>query len=462
MSALAWRHELRLMQRERATLVLLVLWLLALPYALSTGWQLASQTRAQTQAFETAASARIDQQRAAARDAAAGRAPQNPFAGAPSSVRAPAVLPVSPAAFLAVGEMDLRPHTATVSLFTGGSASTKNHELQSSATLAQGRFDLSFAVVTLMPLLLIALTHALLAQDRERQRLAPLAAQGSVAGLAVRRLLLRAAVVVLPLVAVTGVATWFAAAPGAASAWLAWIAAAVAYSLFWTGICAWVAVRAQRVDPAAGNLAAAWLGILVFLPALMAAALQSLAPPPSPLHAVSAARAAEVQAERERERILGAYVSDHPELKVSTAQDGMAWTRRYYTQLQFIARQLEPVHAADQAMRERARALQARWAWLSPAGLAEHALERAAGTDAHHYDDWLLQVQAFKPRWDASLVAPLMQGRSLGAADFDTLPQFSYRAAAAAAPFGAVSWLVAWGAGLAWLAFRPLRRAALR
>lgn len=149
-----WNHEWRLLRRDRAAAVVLLLWCVALLYALHTGWQQRARVQAEVDDFQRAALARIESQRERAAKAEAG-GPVDRYAAFPSSLRAPAVLPPGPLAFLTVGEMDLRPHTATVSLFSSEAAFTKNQELQSPATLAAGRFDLGFVVVVLLPLVLI-------------------------------------------------------------------------------------------------------------------------------------------------------------------------------------------------------------------------------------------------------------------------------------------------------------------
>lgn len=404
---------------------MLLLWCAALLYALHTGWQQRAQVQAEVDAFQHSALARIESQRQAAAKAEAG-GPTDRYTAFPSRIRAPAVLPPGQLAFLALGELDLMPHTATVSLFSTEAGFTKNQELQSPATLAAGRFDLAFVVVVLLPLVLIALGHTQLAEDRERQRLPLLAAQGELTALLRRRLALRGFAVAFPLVLITGAAAWASAGIQGMPDWLAWTAAALAWGVLWLVLCAVVAGRAHHAGAAAATLVACWLGVVMLLPAALDALLQSMAPPPSPLRAVTATRVAEVEADRQRERILGQYVSDHPELSVSTAQDDLAWTRRYYTQLQYVQAMLAPMRNEAEQAHQRHRVLRDALVWLSPAQVLERSLTRSAGTDASRYRDFKLQLRAFKQSWDKPLLAPLLQGHSLKADDFSRLPRFRF------------------------------------
>jgi ABC-2 type transport system permease protein len=437
------RHELRLLWRDSAALVVWLMWCAALLYALATGWQVAERTRADVQAFEAAAQARIQAQQAKVAEAEGTGTVTDRFAGFPSTIRAPAVLPVSPVAFLSVGEMDLQPHTATVSLFTPAGAAAKGQELQSPVTLATGRFDLSYVVVVLMPLVLLALCHNQLAEDREQRRLPMLAAQGGLHRLLWRRLALRGAVVVLPLIIFSGAAAvWQGGGLTAVPAWAAWVAPALAWGLFWLALCGLVGRRAAHGGTAAAMLVSVWLLLVLLLPAALGALVQTVAPVPSPLLAATALRTAEVQAERDRERILGRYISDHPEMKVSTAQDDVAWTRSYYAQMQFVERALQPLRDEARAAAQAHASLRAALAWVSPAQMVEQALQRAAGTDAGRYEAFSVQRARFKQDWDAPLVAPLLAGQTLTVADLDSLPSFTFREAQDSGSWWATAYLI--------------------
>jgi ABC-2 type transport system permease protein len=422
------RNELRLLWRDRAAQMVCVMWCAALLYALTTGWQVAERTRMDVQAFAKAALDRTNAQKAKVAEAERTGKVSDRFAGFPSTIRAAAVLPVSPLAYLTVGEMDLLPHTATVSLFTPAGASAKGQELQSPVTLATGRFDLGYAVVVLMPLVLLALCHSQLAEDSEQRRLPMLAAQGSLSRLLGVRLALRGAVVTLPLLVITGASSvWQGGGLAAVPSWLGWIALALAWALFWLALCGIVGRRITHSGTAAALLVSGWLLLVLLLPAALGALVQTVAPPPSPLLAATALRTAEVEAERDRERILGRYVSDHPEMKISTVADDLAWTRSYYAQMQFVERKLQPLRERSAADSRAHARLQSAMLWLSPSQILERGLQHSVGTDARRYEAFSSQRAQFKQAWDTPLVAPLLAGQTIPAAGFESLPRFAFK-----------------------------------
>jgi len=206
--------------------------------------------------------------------------------------------------------------------------------------------------------------------------------------------------------------------------------------------------RMAHTGTAAAVLVSCWLLLVLLLPAALGALVQTVSPPPSPLLATTALRTAEVQAERDRERILGRYISDHPELKISTVQDDVAWTRNYYAQMQFVEGQLQPVRTQAAVATQAHRAWKSALVWASPAQVVELALQRAAGTDAARYEAFAAQRAEFKKTWDAPLVAPLLAGQTVSAADFKTLPRFVFSEPAAAVGVAAAAYLLMLAAAL--------------
>jgi ABC-2 type transport system permease protein len=228
------------------------------------------------------------------------------------------------------------------------------------------------------------------------------------------------------LAVVTGAVAWASGGAAALPGWLGWLAPALAWALLWLALCAAVGARARHSGSAAALLVSCWLVLVLLLPSLLNAVVQSFAPPPSALKATMVTRNAEVEADRQRERILGKYVSDRPELNVNTVQDELAWARGYYMQQQFIEQSLAPLRAETRRLRERQVAVRQALSWASPAQLLERALSQSAGTEAERYDVFADQVRAFKRAWDVPLAAPLVQGKSVRRADLAISPHFSF------------------------------------
>jgi len=109
----------------------------------------------------------------------AGGQPSSPFAdprsprvlGGPSGSHT-AVLAPGPLTALAIGQSDLLPYYHDVNIYTNESSFHQNGEVENPLNLMVGRFDLAFAVVYLLPLLILALSFNVLSEEREQGTLA--------------------------------------------------------------------------------------------------------------------------------------------------------------------------------------------------------------------------------------------------------------------------------------------------
>jgi ABC-2 type transport system permease protein len=291
-----------------------------------------------------------------------------------------AILPATPLAALTAGQSDLLPSVlplapSSLPSLAGGSEPENPHRL------LIGRFDAAFAVVFLVPLIIMALTYALLAGERERGTLAlllaqPLTLRSLFAGKVVPRLLL-----VLGLLGLLAALFVLSFAGGAGSRLALWLAVALAYTAFWFALSAAITVRSGSSAKHAVTLAAAWLALTMLLPAAINLVVKTLVPMPSRIELILALREATDAANAERSKLLGAYYEDHPELAAAKG-DGAAddFAALQLATGQNVERGLAPVLARYQDQLVRQQALVDKLQFLSPALLAETAFAESAGT----------------------------------------------------------------------------------
>jgi ABC-2 type transport system permease protein len=428
-----WRFELRLLLRDRAAQVVLIGWIVLLAYAGHSGWSALQTLRAdQTSFLETAASEHAaERERMAAVEA--GEAPADPYVGFPSILRSPVVMPVPALAALDLGVLDRANLTLRVSLFSGPQQSAKGRELQSPLLLAAGRFDLGFVAIVLLPLALLALLFGQPGDDRGAGRLPLLAAQNAPATIYLQRYGVRLLALLLPLILISAATVIAAGGISALTGWSLWLAPLLGWALLWSGACALVGSRSASSATALAWLITLWVTLLWLLPAAVDTLATRLAPTPSALSLLGAERTAAQEAQRQREELFGAYVSDHPELSVKTTQDALAWTRSYYVQQRYIAEAMAVPRAAADAQHAEQRRLRSRLVWLSPAQALTAASEHSAGADLASLAQFLAEAESHKEAWDEALFRPLLAGRSLSTAELDRLPQFVAPAAEARA-----------------------------
>jgi ABC-2 type transport system permease protein len=322
---------------------------------------------------------------------------------------------------LAMGDAALRPSTASISTASRADTLFKNVETTSPLSASLGALDLTWIAVVLLPLLLIALSHDLLAAERDTARLGLLRVQASdLRRLVWRRLALRLA---LPAALVSGgviAAVGLGTPPGVGGTW--WLIA-VLYLFLWALVGALVSVRARTAQGAAATLLLLWLGFVVVLPASLALAIERLSPAPSRIAQVVAMREVQLSLQPRTAELLDRYLHDHPEL-AGASRSGFA--RAFFVAQRETEAQLAPVLAGYGEMRRQQVSWGARLSWLSPPMLAHGALTHVAGTDGARHEAFVRQATDFAAAWRDLLRERLFMDRMLTPEELAALPRFRF------------------------------------
>jgi ABC-2 type transport system permease protein len=374
-------------------------------------------------------------QRRAAGDTTASVAPIGAL-GAAGAVRY-AILPPASLAPLAVGSSDLFPYYTKVSLRSKQSFIV-NDEIENPHNLLAGRFDLAFAIVFVLPLLIMALTYNLVSSEREQGTMALILSQPVMAR---RVLLLKLAVRVgfalgLTLLLTLGVvlaADVPFSAPDTLSKLLLWLAVVVVYSAFW--IAAAIAVNALGRSSATNALAllGAWLTVVVVVPSLVAAFVTTFYPAPSRIALTTELRRVSDQAAAQGDTAVSQFLADHPEMaQLGALSSRNAWGRTIALQ-ERTEDAMRPTYAAFDAAQEAQRAAADRLRILSPAILVQDALHDIAGRSATRYRHYAAQVDSFHQSWQQYFFRRVFAEATMTPADFEALPRFAYQEESVAA-----------------------------
>ena len=458
-----WRTMLwdwRLLFRQRIGPVAVALTLALSLLAAWNGLQFAGQWRAQADA---AASAATEARTRLLADIAAG----DSWAALPFSAEGAIVLPPALLADVASGRGDLDPRAATATTFKKQHELFRHYEIDSPLALALGRFDLAFVVQTLLPLLVIALGYGLFAEERERGLDRVLAVQQvPPRRLLAARLLARSALVVVPLLAV-GLLSQALGAQAVDSPQrtlrLAWaLALVLGYVAFWWALAAWIGTWRLREGQTLLALLAAWVLLVLALPALAGLASRELHPPPSRFELIAAARSQEIAGSRRSEALLGEYAHDHPDLDPAAGADLPGWARGVFLTSRMVDGAVAPVANRFDAALAAQRALVERWQFATPALMLQRGLVAAAGTDERRRGAFLAQARGYFREFRERTGRMMLGGEKLDAQRLDALPRFAFVEPAASGVWRAVRWplLVLWAlsAVLLSIAFRRAGR----
>lgn len=378
--------------------------------------------------------------------------------GAPAGQSMDASLPPAPGVIVAVGDAMQRPVSATVNSNTRADTLFKNTETGSALSAALGTLDLTWVAIVLFPLLVIALTHDLLASERDAARLGLLRAQaGSLGRLITRRLAIRTCLPLLIITAGAVVAAILGANLGVIVSW--WFVICL-YLVLWSVVGALVSVRASTAQSSAAILLLFWLGFVVLLPALVTLIVERVAPVPSRLSQVIAMREVQLGLQQRTAELLDRFLTDHPELSGASRS---GFSRSSFVAQRETEAQLAPVMARYTQTRREQGAWAAALSWISPPMLLHSSLTGVAGTDGARHETFVNQANEFAAQWRDHLRDRLFMDRMLSPEELASLPRFTFKEPASLGRAGvAVAYLIVLIGSATLLLSRTLRNSQLR
>lgn len=169
---------------------------------------------------------------------------------------------------LSIGQRDVNPSVKSINI-RNLEAQLYDTDLYNPANLLLGNLDLSFVLIYLFPLLIIAFTYDLLSGEKE-QGTWPLSSlqAGSPRRVLLQLFALRGATILAVFAVLMVLAVWMLAIPYD-SALLAFTAAGIAYLLFWLAVSWWVLSWQRSSAVNAISLLAIWVVLTMVSPAVI-------------------------------------------------------------------------------------------------------------------------------------------------------------------------------------------------
>lgn len=343
-----------------------------------------------------------------------------------------AAKPPAPIAAIAVGQSDIYPSYLKVQwrqLF----AQTNTDETENPTNLAAGRFDLGYVLVYLLPLLIIALSYDILSSERERGTQALLLSQPiSLRQFVIGKILLRG-IVIVSVAAGLSLLGVVASNPDivAAGGWWRlgmWSLIVVAYATFWFGLAVLVNAFARKSSTNAIMLMAAWLLLVLLVPATLNMVAKASYPLPSRIELVQAMRRADAQAKQEQPAATDSSASD---LASRLGEDAVVTSLNQYNKRVLPLEQraeaiAAPIFERFESRRSSQQAFAERLRFLSPAIVSQAAISEIADSSTAAYDRFNAEVRAYQRQWRDYFLPRVLADRMLTRAEMAGIPRFKY------------------------------------
>lgn len=439
MIARIMRHEWTLLTREKVLYVAIPLYALLLAYGILSGTQWKEFLQANTmEAVELA-----DKGLQNTRDKLDRILYQNEKYSYAEDPRLPGPLarykgyemaakPPSSTASIAIGQSDVVPSYLKVQ-WKPMVKQSNTEEIENPQNLEAGAFDLSFIIVYLFPLLIIALSYNILSSERENGTQALLLSQPvSVREFVAGKILLRGVLIVGLAVGISIIGLLISN-PDIISSGELWrimtlAVALTVYGVFWFGLTVLVNAFGKNSATNAMVLMATWIGLVLVLPSALNLAAKSIYPLPSRIEMVQAMRQADEQAQAES-KFDRAYRADLLRKGEEAALE--ASSADFYKKVLPVEKRSEeisfPIFNKFEQQRLNQQQLAERMKYLSPAAIIQIAMSELANHSAQNFNDFNNQVKAYHEVWRNYFFPIVMEGRLMTRDELHNIPRFTYQ-----------------------------------
>lgn len=345
-----------------------------------------------------------------------------------------AAKPPSSTAAIAIGQSDVQPSYLKVQ-WKPMFHQTSTDEIENPTNLAIGLIDLSFVLIYLYPLLIIALSFNILSSERENGTQALLLSQPvSVAQFVLGKILLRGAIII-GLAAGLSLAGLLISSPEIIASGDLWRAGSfeavvMAYGVFWFGLAVVVNAFPGKSSTNALVLMGAWLTFVLIVPAGLNLAAKAIYPLPSRIEMIQALRRGDAVVKQ----AVGYQRPYQKELLGRSQEEVLETTiSDFYLTLLPLEQQAEavaaPIFQRFEAQRRSQQLLAERLKYISPAVITQFTLQEIANQSADNFHNFNQQVQAFHQGWRDYFLPIVMANRMMTRQEMLAVPRFTYEPA---------------------------------
>ncbi len=354
--------------------------------------------------------------------------PTNPMVVGNYNPRVAAMEPQS-MAFIATGQADLFTHYVKPKV-TGDDFALNFTEMTSPVQLLFGSFDLSFVIIYLLPLIIIAFSYNVLSSEKESGSLRLLASQPiRIQNWVLQKLSLRffwlSVLVIIALLitlSILGI-TWFSTF----ISFLILIGFILTYMLFWFAFAFLVNLGAGNSAKNAISLLGLWVLFVLLVPSTLNQLSTTLYPMPSRTLMINEMRGLKAEVAKKQDKILDNFLRDHPEYAINDTTQTRGFYHRYMASQQLVKEELKPVFMAYENQLQKQQAWVERLKWVSPAITIQESLNKMAGTSTGDYEHFRKQVVVFAETWRSFLTPFLYNNQNFTQNNYHDLPQFEFQ-----------------------------------
>ncbi len=269
-------------------------------------------------------------------------------------------------------------------------------ELANPMKLLTGNFDLSYVIVFLFPLLIVALFYNLYAREKEGGTLSLLQSQPVGLGtilLSKGLLRLKVVLVLATVLLLLGFLLQGISLSQNLGLFFEWLLVIYAYCMIWTGLMAMIIWMRRSAALSAMLGLGVWLIFTLITPALINLGVQSSEPLPNKADVIHAVRALnDKNWESPKSFVMDKFHAAYPKYDDGDTVNFQKW---YYASSSMIDREANKLKAEMEAQIAERNSLLTKWEWLAPAAMVHERLSRMSETDRQSHLEFVEKVNIY-------------------------------------------------------------------
>nr|WP_299172923.1 DUF3526 domain-containing protein [uncultured Allomuricauda sp.] len=337
-----------------------------------------------------------------------------------------AAMPPSAMAFIATGQSDLFTHYVKPTM-AGDDFALNFTEISSPVQQLFGSFDLSFVIIYLLPLIIIAFSYNILSSERENGSLKLLASQPiSIHIWVLQKIGIRFLwIAILTVILLLGTLLIFGGTIDLGTMF-SFIGLTIAYILFWFALAFVVNLQASNSAKNAISILGLWLVFVLLAPSIINQLGSTIYPMPSRTLMINKMRTVKAEVTEKQDEILDNFLRDHPEYAINDPNQSRRFYHRYMASQDVVKKELEPIVSEFENQLDKQQTWVGKLKWISPAIVMQQALNEISGSSTKDYENYRGQVIVFAETWRQHLIPFLYNNQSFTSSDYKDLPSFTF------------------------------------
>lgn len=325
-----------------------------------------------------------------------------------------------------VGQSDVNPFNVKVTMLTL-EGQIYNSELNNPTNQLFGNFDLSFVIIFLFPLIIIAFTHNLISEEKETGTWNLLRSQPvSVRKIFWFRLGLRFFIVTLAAFLLIALGC-FVLEADFDERFVSAIVITILYFAFWFGVSAFVISFAKGTTFNALTLLGVWIFLVLLAPALLSSLIATLFPVSESFDAAIKQREGYHEKwDRSKSATMDKFYEKYPQfINTVIPEDKFSWGWYYAMQETGDIDSAEATRKYAEKLAQR-QAFTEKAAWFLPTVAAQLQFNKIAATDLESHLEYLEAVRNYHTQIRNFFYPHIFRDAKLSDVDLKTAPEFQF------------------------------------